>query len=98
MDATGHSLDVLMRRVARRRSPLSSAAVSPPPGPVLQVAQPEDGGVAEHVLRLSLGLNERGWPVEVATPPTSAIRTPLKDAGIRVHDVPMARSPGPHDA
>jgi glycosyltransferase involved in cell wall biosynthesis len=65
--------------------------------PVLQVAQPGDGGVAEHVLRLSLGLRERGWPVEVATPPTSAIRAELRGAGIPVHDVPMTRSPGPAD-
>src|SRR5215210_4709295 len=32
---------------------------------VLQVAQPNDGGVAQHVLDLSLGLHERGWRVEV---------------------------------
>jgi glycosyltransferase involved in cell wall biosynthesis len=65
---------------------------------VLQVAQPEDGGVAEHVLCLSIGLHERGWPVEVATPATSAIRRALERAGIPVHPLAMTRAAGPGDA
>jgi glycosyltransferase involved in cell wall biosynthesis len=74
-----------------------ASAVPPPYPPVLQVAQPEDGGVAEHVLKLSLGLQERGWPVQAAVPPTSTIREPLKAAGVPVHDVPMTRAPGAGD-
>lgn len=69
-----------------------------PHPPVLQVAQPEDGGVAEHVLRLSVGLRDRGWPVEAAVPPASTIRPALERAGIRVHELPMARAPGRGDA
>ena len=53
--------------------------------------------MAEHVLALSLGLVERGWPVEVATPPGSAIAPRLSAAGVAVHDVPMTRAPGPAD-
>lgn len=64
---------------------------------MLQVCQPEDGGVAEHVLWLSAGLVRRGWAVEAAVPPASAIRRPLADAGVVVHDVPMAREPVPAD-
>lgn len=64
---------------------------------VLQVAQPQDGGVAEHVLTLSTGLAARGWGVEVATPPASAITPRLRAAGIEVHELPMARTPGPAD-
>ena len=70
----------------------------PAPHPkVLQVAQPQDGGVAEHVLALTLGLVERGWPVEVATPPGSVIAPHLAEAGVPVHEVPMTRAPGPSD-
>ena len=54
--------------------------------------------MAEHVLTLSLGLAARGWPVEVATPPGSAIRPALDEAGIAVHDLPMTRAPSPSDA
>lgn len=61
---------------------------------MLQVAQPEDGGVAEHVLQLALGLERRGWPVEVAAPPASAIRPALASAGIPFHELPMTRAPG----
>lgn len=64
---------------------------------VLQVLQPADGGVAEHVLRLSLGLAERGWRVEVVTGAESAIRERLEDAGIRVHTLPLVRPPGSAD-
>ncbi len=70
----------------------------PAPFPsILQVAQPEDGGVAEHVLNLSIGLSARGWPVEVAVPGTSSIRAPLERSGITVHELPMGRAPQPGD-
>ena len=75
-----------------------ASAVPAPLPPVLQVAQPDEGGVPEHVLRLSLGLQERGWPVQAAVPPTSAIKPALEGAGIPVHDLPMGRAPGPADA
>jgi glycosyltransferase involved in cell wall biosynthesis len=65
--------------------------------PVLEVLQPEDGGVAEHVLRLATGLHERGWAVEVATPAASTIAGPLRDTGVPVHDLEMVRRPGLRD-
>ncbi len=79
------------------RSATYASAVPAPYPPVLQVAQPEDGGVAEHVLRLSVGLQERGWPVQAAVPPTSTIREPLRAAGVTVHELPMTRAPAPGD-
>jgi glycosyltransferase involved in cell wall biosynthesis len=61
------------------------------------VVQPEDGGVAEHVLGLALGLRRRGWRVEVATPATSAIREPLVEGGVVVHPLALTRAPGHGD-
>lgn len=67
------------------------------PGAVLQVCQPEDGGVAEHVLRLASGLCERGWPVEAVVSPTSTIAPALARAGVAVHELALTREPGPGD-
>jgi glycosyltransferase involved in cell wall biosynthesis len=61
------------------------------------VLQPQDGGVAAHVLQLAAGLRRRGWDVEVATPGTSGIVEPLRSAGVTVHDLPLVREPGPSD-
>ena len=64
---------------------------------MLQVLQPQDGGVAAHVLQLATGLRRRGWQIEVATPASSAIADPLRAAGVPVHDLPLVREPGPSD-
>jgi glycosyltransferase involved in cell wall biosynthesis len=64
---------------------------------VLQVLQPEDGGVAEHVLRLSCGLERHGWKVEAAVSPTSTIAPRLAEAGLTVHPVAIARRPARSD-
>jgi glycosyltransferase involved in cell wall biosynthesis len=64
---------------------------------VLQVLQPLDGGVAQHVLLLSLALRERGWRVEVAAPPACAVLPALEAAGVHVHRLPLRRSPGAGD-
>lgn len=53
--------------------------------------------MAEHVRRLSEGLAGRGWRVEVAAPPGSAVGA-LAGHGIAVHELPMRRAPGPADA
>ena len=73
------------------------AASLPPATRVLHVAQPEYGGVAEHLLLLTAGLSAGGFEVEVAMPPTSVVRGPLQQAGVRVHDLPMRRGPHPSD-
>jgi glycosyltransferase involved in cell wall biosynthesis len=65
--------------------------------PILQVLQPDDGGVAEHVLRLTLGLHRSGWPVEVAAAPTSVIAPLLEEAGVPVHTLELRRAPGRED-
>ena len=65
---------------------------------VLQVLQPEDGGVAEHVLLLSLGLLERGFEVEVALSEASTVAPELRRAGTRLHGLALEREVGVHDA
>ncbi|CAN5762239.1 glycosyltransferase family 4 protein [soil metagenome] len=64
---------------------------------VLQVLQPEDGGVAEHVLLLARGLTRRGFHVEVASSATNAIRPALLREGIPSHVIPIERRPGAAD-
>jgi glycosyltransferase involved in cell wall biosynthesis len=61
------------------------------------VLQPQDGGVAAHVLQLAAGLRRRGWDVEVATPASSAIVEPLAEAGVPVHPLEIDREPGRSD-
>jgi glycosyltransferase involved in cell wall biosynthesis len=67
-------------------------------GPVLQVLQPVDGGVARHVLDLTLGLRERGFALEVAAPPECVVLPELDGEGVAVHRVAMERAPGAGDA
>jgi glycosyltransferase involved in cell wall biosynthesis len=64
---------------------------------VLQVLQPEDGGVAEHVLRLSRGLERHGWTVEAVVSPNSTIAPRLAGAGVAVHHMALKRRPGISD-
>jgi glycosyltransferase involved in cell wall biosynthesis len=64
---------------------------------VLQVLQPIDGGVARHVLDLSLGLVERGWQVEVAASPACSALPELRAGGVAVHELDLRRAPGPAD-
>jgi glycosyltransferase involved in cell wall biosynthesis len=63
-----------------------------PPVRVLQLFEPPDGGVAEHILLLSEGLRARGWDVEIAGPPESVIYASLSQAGIPIHLIPAIRS------
>lgn len=58
---------------------------------VLQVFEPPDGGVAEHVARLTEGLLERGHEVEVAGPAAARIRSSLPRAA-DYHVLPFTRS------
>jgi glycosyltransferase involved in cell wall biosynthesis len=68
-----------------------------PAVPVLEVLQPQDGGVAAHVLQLAAGLRRRGWQIEVATPAGSGIVGALEDAGVPVHDLAVVREPSLSD-
>lgn len=49
------------------------------------------------MLLLSVALRERGWPLEVAAPPACAVLPALEAAGVRVHRLPLQRSPGAGD-
>lgn len=67
------------------------------PKSVLQIFEPLEGGVPEHVLRLATGLPAHGWEVEVAAPAGTPFLAPLQDGGVRVHPLPMARAFGASD-
>ncbi len=66
----------------------------------LLVFEPPDGGVAENVLRLALGLREHGWEPWAAGPEDSMIYESLARAGVPIARLPFQRGygrPG-HDA
>ena len=67
------------------------------PRRVLQVFAPPDGGVADHVLRLTEGLGAHGWEVDVAAPEGSEFVPRLRATGAAVHELPFVRAPGPKD-
>jgi glycosyltransferase involved in cell wall biosynthesis len=54
----------------------------------LLVFDAPDGGVAEHVLRLALGIGERGWEPWVAGPRVARIYPALGEAGVPVVKLP----------
>ena len=58
---------------------------------VLQVFEPREGGVPEHVLQLSMGLAARGWEVHVAGPASSPFMSRFDDLGVAVHRLPLER-------
>jgi len=64
---------------------------------VLEVFAPPDGGVAEHVLRLTEGLLSRGWEVEAVASSGSEYVPRLRALGITVHELPFTRAVGPAD-
>ena len=56
---------------------------------ILQLFQPPDGGVPEHVRQLTVGLLSRGHEVVVAGPPDAQIREAVGEAGARFVPVPL---------
>jgi glycosyltransferase involved in cell wall biosynthesis len=48
-----------------------------------------DGGVAEHVMRLALGLGERGWRPWLVGPETAATYPTLGEAGVPITRLPF---------
>ncbi len=56
---------------------------------VLELFEPPDGGVAEHVRLLAPGLARHGFEVEVAGPADAKPRAELEAAGIRYHPLPL---------
>ena len=61
---------------------------------VLHAFEPPDGGVAQAVLDLARGLPAHGVTSEVAGPAASLVAAPLREAGVRVHELPYARGYG----
>lgn len=60
-----------------------------PPLTVLEVFQPPDGGVAEHVAVLAEQLPERGIRTVLAGPADAAIRSRLRGAGVDYQPLPI---------
>jgi glycosyltransferase involved in cell wall biosynthesis len=58
---------------------------------LLLAFEPPDGGVAEQVAQLALGLGARGWRVEVAGPPEAAIADRIRAAGLPFHELSWSR-------
>lgn len=58
---------------------------------ILQVFEPPDGGVPEHVAEISAGARERGFEVEVAGPPDSHVYPRLSAAGVPIHRLSFRR-------
>ena len=61
---------------------------------VLLAFEPPDGGVAENVAQLALGLGDQGWEVELAAPRESILDERAAAAGIPVHRLAWARGYG----
>ena len=61
---------------------------------VLLLFEPPDGGVAENVRQLALGLGEHGFEVELAGPPDALPYAELEVAGLVVHRLPLTRGFG----
>ncbi len=60
----------------------------------LLVFEPPDGGVAECVRQLAVGLPGHGWTVELAGPQEAAVYPAVETAGIRVERLPFRRGYG----
>ena len=60
----------------------------------LLLFEPPDGGVAENVLRLAMGLREHGWEPWVAGPEQAAIYPQLELAGVPIARLPLVRGYG----
>ena len=64
------------------------------PGHVLQILQPDRGGVPAYVDNLTRGLMDRGWRVTLAAPPGSASAQNAGSFGAQL--VPLSLPRGPH--
>lgn len=59
---------------------------------VLLAFEPPDGGVAEAVRQLSVGVGDHGWDVEVAGPPDAVVYPALEHANVRIHRLSWERA------
>jgi glycosyltransferase involved in cell wall biosynthesis len=58
---------------------------------LLLAFEPPDGGVAENVAQLALGLRRHGWEPVVAGPPEASVYGRLEAAGVELHRLPLSR-------
>lgn len=56
--------------------------------------EPPDGGVAENVLQLALGLSAHGWEPTLVGPPDAVIYDRARDAGVGIKRIPFERGFG----
>ncbi|HEY6398367.1 MAG TPA: glycosyltransferase family 4 protein [Solirubrobacteraceae bacterium] len=62
---------------------------------VLEVFQPETGGVPRYVANLARGLLRDGWPVTVAGPPRALESSELQELGVEILPIAVRRAPHP---
>lgn len=61
---------------------------------VLLAFEPPDGGVAENVMRLALGLSDHGFEPWLAGPEEAVVYPPLEEAGLPIARLPFVRGYG----
>jgi glycosyltransferase involved in cell wall biosynthesis len=62
---------------------------------LLHVTQPTEAGVAQCVLHYATAQVRSGHEVHVACPPSGPLAARLRQEGVRVHEWPARRAPGP---
>jgi glycosyltransferase involved in cell wall biosynthesis len=77
------------------RTRVSANGVGREPLHVLQVFQPDIGGVPRYAAALAQGLVANGWRVSVACPPNAWVCDNLRSAGIEILPMHAARGPRP---
>jgi glycosyltransferase involved in cell wall biosynthesis len=77
----------------RARPPAAAIATQAPH--VLQVFQPDIGGVPRYAATLAQGLVASGWRVSVACPADAWVCDTLREAGVEILPLEVRRSPSP---
>lgn len=93
MGASESAQRVVPLRGAERTRARPRVVESPGPRHVLQVLQPDRGGVPAYVDNLTRGLLRRGWNVTLAGPPGSAAVERATRAGANLVPLVLPRSP-----
>jgi glycosyltransferase involved in cell wall biosynthesis len=77
------------------RNGAQARSAAQPPLHVLEVFQPEIGGVPRYVANLARGLARDGWPVTVAGPARALESSGLDELGVELLPIVVRRSPHP---
>lgn len=81
--------------LAPRLGPAAPRIVGSAPPHVLQVFQPDIGGVPRYAASLAAGLVAEGWRVSVACPPNAWVCDGLRAAGVEILPFEVPRAPHP---